>query len=254
MKRAMDLSFAGYEKQTRRIVRLRLVALALYLMVVAVVTLLPMVMEVEEWVLILLNLVLVVGGAAVLMAIIFFPYFRPVGPPKVDAGLELAARPVSLTQPWQETVTVKALVWILPPLLLFYVAMALFIPEQETFLSLALTTAILLVVAFFFGQLEVACTPDTLAFHYGPIGKSIPVADIESIRAVSLKFGRDYLGWGIRVAPDGAVGYIAGGKTGVRLQVRAGKQYLVTVSDPQSLVDYVRAVQAASSNRGSNDD
>ena len=243
--RAMDSRFAEYEARTKRMVRLRLVGLVLYLVIVAVVTALTVGWELEENVIVLLNLVLVVGGSLILIAIIVLPYFRPISPPTGDPGLELAHPPVNLLEPWQETVLMKVLWYILPPLLVFYVGLALFSPEEGTFLTLALTTVIFVVVTFFFGQLEVVCTSDTLSFHYGPIGKNIPIADIESIRAVSLKFGRDYLGWGIRIAPDGAVGYIAGGKTGVRIQVRAGKQYLVTVSQPQSLVNYVRAAQEA---------
>lgn len=241
----MGSTFAEYEARTRRMVRLRLVVLTLYLVGVTIVTILPMVMEIRDLPLVLLNLVLVVGGAIILIGIIALPYFRPLGPPSVDSGMELAARPVNLHEPWQEAVPMKVLWYILPPLLIFYISSAILFPSQETFLTLGLTTAILVVVTFFFGRLDVACTPHALSFHYGPIGKNLPITDIGSIRAVSLKFGRDFLGWGIRVAPDGAIGYIAGGKTGVRIQVRAGRQYLVTVSDPQSLVDYVRAAQEA---------
>jgi len=56
------------------------------------------------------------------------------------------------------------------------------------------------------------------------------------------------MGWGIRVGSDGTIGYIAAGNVGVRIQLKDGKQYVVTLNDPQSLVEYVEAAQTVHSN------
>lgn len=54
---------------------------------------------------------------------------------------------------------------------------------------------------------------------------------------------REYMGWGIRVGADGSIGYISAGNVGVRLERYRRKDYVITVSDPQSLVDYVEAAR-----------
>jgi hypothetical protein len=50
-------------------------------------------------------------------------------------------------------------------------------------------------------------------------------------------------GLGIRVGADGSIGYIAAGKVGVRIELDQGKDFVVTVSDLQGLVDYVEAAK-----------
>ena len=52
------------------------------------------------------------------------------------------------------------------------------------------------------------------------------------------------MGYGIRVGLDGTIGYIVSGKIGVRISLYDKKEYVVTVHDPQSLVEFVRAAKA----------
>ena len=42
---------------------------------------------------------------------------------------------------------------------------------------------IIIVICIIFMNLDVVCSPTALSFHYGPIGKNIPLKEIASIRS-----------------------------------------------------------------------
>lgn len=242
--RNRESTFAEYETQTRRYNRIRYLALSAYLIVVTVTSLLPLVYELDERVFLAFYLVFVMGGAVLLIAVVAYPWIRPLPAPEVEGLAELPSGRADLSRPWHETVHMKVFWAIFPLVLGFCVLMAILVPSEGSLQSLSLVVAIILVVYFLLGKLEVDCTPRTLRFKLGPIGPTIPLAEIESIRPTSVQPLKDFMGWGIRVGADGARGYIVAGTTGVRIQLMDGKQYVVTLPEPQSLVDYVRAAQA----------
>jgi hypothetical protein len=101
-------------------------------------------------------------------------------------------------------------------------------------------TVILIVITIVFYELLIDCDQNQLYIHFGPVGKKITLTEIAAIRSTSIHALRDFMGWGIRVGPDGTIGYIVSGDVGVRISLKNGKKYVVTSNDPQTLVDYVR--------------
>ena len=79
---------------------------------------------------------------------------------------------------------------------------------------------------------------------------TIPLQNISTIRPVTISALGEFMGWGRVHGVDGSNGYISSGKVGVRIHLMDGTQYVVTVKDPQSLIDFVnwwRSVPAAES-------
>ena len=91
-----------------------------------------------------------------------------------------------------------------------------------------------------FWRLEIEVNEEFMRFHWGPFGKKVPLEDIETIRPVIIRPLRDYMGYGIRSGPDGAVGYISHSKVGVRLQIKGGRTYVVSTHNPDEICDLVK--------------
>jgi hypothetical protein len=52
------------------------------------------------------------------------------------------------------------------------------------------------------------------------------------------------MGYGVRIGPDGSIGYVVRGGPGFRVETEEGKRYVVTIPEPEGLVEYVRAAKA----------
>lgn len=52
-----------------------------------------------------------------------------------------------------------------------------------------------------------------------------------------------------RIGPDGTKGYILQGDVGFRVETEKGKKYVVTIPDPEDLVEYVKAAMAHRASR-----
>lgn len=55
---------------------------------------------------------------------------------------------------------------------------------------------------------------------------------------------KDFMGNGVRIGPNGTIGYILQGDVGFRVETEEGKRYVVTIPEPEGLVEYVKAAMA----------
>jgi hypothetical protein len=91
-----------------------------------------------------------------------------------------------------------------------------------------------------FWRLDVRCTRSFLTLHYSWSQlTTIQLSSIRSIRAVAIHPLQEFRGWGRLHRKDGTVGYISSGKVGVRIHLVDGSTYVVTIRNPQSLVNFI---------------
>ena len=143
----------------------------------------------------------------------------------------------------KHTSPILIILYILVPLMLIMIAAgALFIDPYVTAINFV-TVAFFAVILATFWKLSIEADGKEVHFHYGPFGKRLEIDEIATIRPVAVHPLKDYMGWGIRMGPDGSIGYISSGRTGVRIETRRGKIYVVTCNRPQELVDLVRSAR-----------
>jgi len=234
-------AFDEMETRYERIGRLRLVAVIVYVSISLLLLGYYFVGDIENDTYVGLYLGYTVFGSAILFYAYLYPLFRPRNDPVPSGSMTIPPQDVDLSVDWREILVTRNLLYLFPPVLILITLWAILIPHPVNSFRVVLVSIVMMVLGSIFGKLEVRCSRTHLSFHYGPLGRDVPIGKIESIRAISLKGGRDYLGNGIDLAPDGSIGYIADGKTGVLISMLEGRNYRLTVSDPQSLVDYVRA-------------
>ena len=238
-------AFQDYEERKQRLRSFTWAFIVIYMMVVLALSALSFIMDLEDGHVLLLNIVVVGVGAPVVIALVIYPYFKGTRMPELPEGTPTPAPPadsVDLSRPWKETVSSPIIILTILLVLVFYTVVNMVWESEEQVMGMVVMV-ILAVVLVIFGQLKVECDAELLSFHFGPLGKKAPLSELLSIRACSVHPLKEFKGWGFRFGFDGSIGYIAAGKVGVRIHLENGKQYVVTVADPQGLVDYVRAAQ-----------
>jgi hypothetical protein len=237
----------GAQESSRRFNRLRWGASIMYLLLAFLVSLLPLAVEADETLMVYLVSFVTVGGAIILMAILASPMFWGAKAPVVRDGTVLEdgiVRKLVPGETYRDVVRFDLALYIVVPMIIVFAATMVLYPDPAFLAIMGFTVAFLSVLVAVFLNLEVLCDRKRLRFHYGPVGKDVPLGEIVSARAVSVHPLRDYMGYGIRLGPDGSVGYIASGNVGVRISLEDGKEYVVTMRDPQGLVDYIRSAKA----------
>ncbi|NIP36078.1 MAG: hypothetical protein GWN18_14050 [Thermoplasmata archaeon] len=136
------------------------------------------------------------------------------------------------------------ILYIMLPVILFMAALMLFISDRTTVIILGVTTAGITAIMLAFLNFEVKADMEALSFRFGPFGKVLPLDSITSIGVTRVNAMKDYMGYGVRVGPDGSIGYILRGGGGFRVETQDGKRYVVTIPEPEGLVEYVRAAKA----------
>ncbi len=237
----------GAQASARRFNQLRWGATVVYLLLAFMVSLLPLALEVDETLMVYVVSFVTVGGAIILFGVLASPLFWGTKAPVVRDGTVLEDGIVRKLMPgetYRDVIRFDLVLYIVVPMVIAFAAVMVLYPEPVFLTIMGSTVAFLSILVAVFVNLEVLCDRKRLYFHYGPVGKEVPLDDIVSVRAVSIHPLRDYMGYGIRLGPDGSVGYIAAGNVGARISMEDGKEYVVTLRDPQGLVDYVRSAKA----------
>ena len=245
---SMEVPWGG-DEEAQRTVRLRWTATIVYIVVVIVGTFMPFIWrEMDEGVFVTVYLVIVIGGALLLIVILSRPLMRPPGGDvSVKDGLAMedgVTRKLRPGETYYLRVRFNLILYIMVPTVVVMAAMMLFIPDQTTVIILGITTAGLTVLVLIFINFEVKADRETLSFKFGHFGKELPLDSIRSITVTKVNAMKDFMGYGVRIGPDGTIGYILQGDVGFRVETAEGKRYVVTIPEPDGLVEYVKAAKA----------
>ncbi len=120
---------------------------------------------------------------------------------------------------------------------LICVAASISAPSERT-LSYSLVP-IVLVVAALFSTLTVRVTDKRMMWFFGvpSIGRSVPLSQIASIRAIKTTI---WEGWGIHLTWRGWVWNVAGFNA-VQIVLRSGTRFAVGTPEPQAVIDAVQS-------------
>jgi len=251
-KDADDMRYSSLEvpwegdEEAQRTNRMRWLATIVYIVLVLALTFLPFLYpDMEEGAFVTFYMIVVIGGAITLIGILTRPLMRPPGEDvKAMDGLASEAGVARKLRPGETyylRIRFKMIMYIMVPVIIFMGVLMIVIQDTTALVINGLVTLLLVVVTIFFMNFEVKADLDNLSFKFGYFGTVLPMDSITLIKATKVNALKDFMGWGVRIGPDGTKGYILQGDVGFRVETDKGKKYVVTIPDPEDLVEYVKA-------------
>jgi MFS family permease len=244
---SLDVPWSG-DEEVQRTVRMRWYATALYLVAVILATLVPfMLPDMDEGSFAIVYSAVVVVGTVLLIAVLSRPLLRPPGPDvTVMEGLAResgVARRLRPGERYYVRTRFDLMLYLMGPVIAIMAGLMIFLRDPTTLVIMGVTTAGLTVLLLIFLNLEVKADREVLSFKFGHFGKELPLDRISSIGVTRVNALKDFMGYGVRIGPDGSIGYIVRGGEGFRVETDEGKRYVVSIPDPEGLVEYVRAAK-----------
>ena len=235
----------GSTNEFKRWITIRWVAVIIYLAIVLPFSFLPFFIDIDMtfygWTITAMSL----GGAAIILTVVVWPYLmRRERTKEWEAEEYEAEKYTPESEVYRDTVTSKVMIYSFVLVFIMLAAIFYFMPTFETFLyGILPTVVILILVGMMFGVLEIECTYNNLSFYFGPLGKDIHLGKIDDVEVTEIHPLKKYMGWGHRIGPDGSIGYISTGGKGIRIKLKDGKVYVLSSTDPERLVDYIKSAK-----------
>jgi hypothetical protein len=226
----------------------RWTVVVIYIVVVTVLSILPLFVgdfDSDEFVMVFI--IVVIGGALVLIAVLAKPVLRPSDGVAVKEGGVSEGGVVRKLRPGETyyvRIQFKLILYIMVPTIILMAVLMIVIPDNTVRSIIGIVTILLVILVAVFMNLEVKANMEVLSFKFSRFGKELPLDSITSISVTKVRAMKDFMGYGVRIGPDGTIGYIVGGDTGFKVVTDKGKKYVVTIPDPEGLVDYVWAAKA----------
>ncbi len=245
---SLEVPWSG-DQEVERTVRVRWYATAVYLVVVLAGALLPFLLpDMDEGVFAGVYSAVVVLGTVLLIVALTRPLVRPPGGEvAIKGGLAREEGVVRRLRPGERyyvRIRFTLVLYLMAPVIVLLAGLMIIIRHGTTVMILGITTAGLTILLVFFLNLEVRADRDALSFKFAYFGKDLPLDSISSIGVTRVNAMKDYMGYGVRVGPDGSIGYIVKGGEGFFVETVEGKRYVVTIPEPEGLVEYVKAAMA----------
>jgi hypothetical protein len=186
--------------------------------------------------------VFIIVGMAPLFLVLNIPYLMNRRSARIpDSTMDRSnGPPKGWTGEFLDSVRMDILPLIMVPLMIISSISVILSPDLIVVLITVPVMIVLGISLIFFWKLDIRSDKEVLSFHFGPIGRTLRMEDIVSIRPAAIHGFRDYMGWGLRSGSDGSIGYISFSRTGVRIETVQGKTYVVSCHRPKELSDHVK--------------
>lgn len=139
---------------------------------------------------------------------------------------------------------IAAVMWVVIGAIVVFTGRSSGGPDITRLQFLALPAAIHFFLIWVLGRITVDVDQTRIKVGMGPFKSKTPIEDVTSIRPCTIQPLREFWGWGWKRRRDGTHGFIGDGNAGVEFVRKDGKRTVVTVSDPQRFVDFVRRAMA----------
>lgn len=244
----MDLQIDNYVKITESRKKNRIIAIVTYCILSSIAAILPV--FIKDKMVIIVSIVVIIGGLAILFSILLNPIKNPLKLPYSfnEDEIKFLEAP---TDYYNEQLMTGILKIIIPMVIIYSVAsvMILFSKGMSEAIYFFLALAFFAIIGLVFSKITIQISDDIIKIRLGLFKDVLKIGDVLSIRSTTIKSMGSYFGYGKRVGTDGSIGYIAGPKVGVRMEMKNGKTYVISVDDPQELVNVIRYVRSQYSDR-----
>jgi MFS family permease len=245
---SLDVPWSG-DEEAQRMIRLRWYVTMVYVIGVIAGAFVPFLWPgLDEGVFVAVYMAIVLGGAVLLIVVLTRPLLRPPrGELRMRDGLaveEGVTRKLRPGETYYLRMRFNLILYLIVPLVVVMGVMTLFMPDRTSAMIMVGVTALMAVIGMIFINFEVRADRQRLSFKFGYFGKELQLDEITHISATEVNAMKDFMGYGVRIGPDGTIGYILQGDKGFRVETGDGKSYVVTIPEPEELVEYVRAAKA----------
>ena len=233
-----------YQNTTARRTKIRWMSVIIYLIAVLGSTLLLFIFvdDVEKYE--YTYTLIVLGGSLILIVLVLFPFFIKITPPRRPDGVPgVSTRSFDPDSTFIMNDKLKLASYLVFPISMFMLAMAYFSFSQESYIEVIIFVVVgtlITLILYILDTISVVADKNQILLSLGPFKNIIEMENIDTIRPISVRPFRDFMGIGKRLGPDGAIGYIAYKKTGVRIETTDNKIFVVTMDNPQEFTDFVR--------------
>lgn len=242
--------FEIYQKTIARRTKIRWMSLLIYLILILGSTTISLIFleDLDQYGLLYTGFVL--GGSVILIILVIFPYFNKITPPKRPDGLAgISTKSFDPDNTFIMIDKLKLASYLAFPISTFIIAIAVYSLIQEEYVEsiiLIIVGTLVILILFMLDTISLLANKDQILVRLGPFKDIILMKDVDTIRPVSVRPFRDFMGIGKRVGPDGAIGYIAYKKTGVRIETKDNKIFVITLDNPQEFTEFVRYFKKSS--------
>ena len=247
-----EMTHTEYRQALARRRRMQWLSIPAYIISVVVVLLIAIYGPVNEETFWPVILIVIYGGQILMVfAIFIYPLLSPIQAPSLPER-QLVPPPSKVEKPegfgevnhiWI-LYKISAVMWLVLFTPFVYSAITRSRIDTSTLISLGVAAVLHTSLTWLLGRISAEVNQDWIRAGMGPFKSKTAIGDIESIRSVTVRPLREFMGWGWRVRGDGTRGFIADMNVGVEYVRKSGRKFVVTVQDPQRYVDYVRWVKA----------
>jgi hypothetical protein len=235
-----------YIKITTSRKRTRIIAIIIYSVVSTVAVILPVFFQ--DTMVIIMSIVIIFGGLAILFYILLNPINNPLVLP--FSPDEEIVEPTEVPTEYYKEQPMTVILKIIIPLVVIYsvasVWMYFTVGMSEAIYFFA-ALAFFAIMGLVFSKITIHLSLRILTIRLGPFKDILNIDEIISIRSVAVKPMGSYFGYGKRIGTDGSIGYISGGNIGVRILMKNGKTYVITLNNPQEIVNVILYAKKQSS-------
>ena len=242
--------FEIYQKTIARRTKIRWTSLLTYLILIlgSTAILLIFLGDIEQYEFLYTGVVL--GGSVILIILVIFPYFNKITPPKRPDGLAgISTKSFDPDSTFIMIDKLKLASYLAFPISTFIIGTAIYSLIQEEYVESIILIAVgtlVILILFMLDTISLLANKDQILVRLGPFKDIILMKDVDTIRPVSVRPFRDFMGIGKRIGSDGAIGYIAYKKTGVRIETKDNKIFVITLDNPQEFTEFVRYFKKSS--------
>ena len=242
----MKVNFEEYQLKIRKRNRVRYFTLLFYVVLILLYIVFWQLTEFESFKLVG-YLILTFGGFFFILFMIIYPYFRPIETPVVEDGKIIDLSENYLQKTYYEEVVITILYYLTLPFTIIYGIISIWMLIQRIFdqaLIFAGAASFFLTILALFDRLILIGDENHLLIKFGPFKEKLELNKVISTRPVAIKPLKTYLGYGKRIGTDGSIGYITGASTGVKLDMREKRKYVISTNDPKTFVNYIRTMKS----------
>ncbi|MHC4307970.1 MAG: hypothetical protein ACYSR7_05030 [Planctomycetota bacterium] len=236
-----------YFKTIERRNKLRTMSVLIFIVLIVLLRLLPTLFgkqfESFEFIFVLVT----VFGSLLLILMLIYPYFSKITPPHRVDGELISSETIGI-----EFDRESVIMYSMKIMIIYYIGIPISILAYgftlwaffEAYYFVAAISAgtgtVLIGVILILGKINLIADKHQIRVGLGPLKDVINMEDVVTIRPISVRPFRDFMGLGKRVGPDGSIGYIVNKKTGVRIETTDNRIIVITLDNPQEFTDFVR--------------
>ncbi|MCY3414550.1 MAG: hypothetical protein INQ03_23075 [Candidatus Heimdallarchaeota archaeon] len=175
-----------------------------------------------------------------ILGTVIYPYFKPIYPPMRENSDHKTNGELD---PYYEIIRFNLVIYAVGPFT-FLTTVAAFLSwhnSDTVGASITGTVAVFFwIILLTFNTMKIYTEGNELVVKMGPKADRFKADEMQLIYPTKIKAIREFLGYGKRIGTDGTIGYITGMKTGIKVEMTSGKNYVISTTNQTKLLEVLK--------------